>query len=442
MLNEEIDHGRRIKNFADLIARGALEIGDGYRAKNEELGGVGLIFLRAGHVRDTHVDFAGADHFKTTDRSRFGSKLARVGDVMVTTKGNSTGRVAFVTRDMPEFVYSPHLSFWRSLSPSVLNQGYLRLWARSAEFSRQLMAMSRSTDMAPYLSLSDQKRLRITLPNIAEQIAVAELADALEERLTTLRETNATLEAIAQALFKSWFVDFDPVRAKMEGLAPEAMDDAIASLFPASTRASEGGALPEGWSFRGLDEIATFMNGLALQKYPPTGQSDLPVIKIAQLKKGNTDGADYANSNMKPEYVVENGDVLFSWSGSLEVALWCGGQGALNQHLFKVTSTRYPKWFYYFWTKAHLPSFRQIAASKATTMGHIQRAHLSAAKVPVPPDALIDAASRVLSPLLDRMVVTAIHAQDLAELRDTLLPHLISGKLRLPDAEGLLNAAP
>src|SRR5690606_2645941 len=113
--------------------------------------------------------------------------------------------------------------------------------------------------------------------------------------------------------------------------------------------------IPKGWEANGLDEIATFLNGLALQKYPPESDEEfLPVIKIAQLRKGNTEGSDRASKNLKPEYIVNDGDVLFSWSGSLEVDLWCGGAGALNQHLFKVTSDKYPKWFYFLWTRLHL----------------------------------------------------------------------------------------
>ena len=256
---------------------------------------------------------------------------------------------------------------------------------------------------------------------------------SIDHRITLLRETNATLEAIAQALFKSWFVDFDPVRAKMEGCAPEGMDDATAALFPDAFEASELGAVPRGWSVRSLDEIATYLNGLALQKFPPTGQDDLPVIKIAQLRKGDSFGADKASRSIKPEYIIQNGDVLFSWSGSLEVEIWCGGEGALNQHLFKVTSARFPKWFYFLWTRHHLEHFRQVAASKATTMGHIQRSHLTAAKVVVPPDDIIHLVDGVLAPILQMMIENALQAQTLATLRDTLLPRLISGQLSISD---------
>ena len=277
-------------------------------------------------------------------------------------------------------------------------------------------------------------RLPIVLPSLSEQNVVADVLEVLDDRITLLRETNATLEAIAQALFNSWFVDFDPVRAKMEGRTPEGMDEATAALFPDGFEVSELEEVPRGWRFKSLDAVANYLNGLALRKFPPTGIDDLPVIKIAQLRKGDTVAADLASRAIKPEYVVKNGDVLFSWSGSLEVDIWCGGEGALNQHLFKVTSTEYPKWFYYLWTRHHLESFRQIAASKATTMGHIQRNHLSEAKVTVASDAVLTVADGILDPLLERIVSNSLQAQTLSTLRDTLLPRLISGQLRLPEA--------
>ena len=287
----------------------------------------------------------------------------------------------------------------------------------------------------PKLTHGNLNKILLSCPPLDVQNEIVSVLGALDDRIALLRETNATLEAIAQALFKSWFVDFDPVRAKMEGRAPEGMDEATAALFPDSFEESALGLVPKGWRVRPLDEVADYLNGLALQKFPPKDDAWLPVIKIAQLRKGNTVGADRAGRNIKPEYVIQSGDVLFSWSGSLEVEIWCGGEGALNQHLFKVTSNKYPKWFYYFWTKHHLAYFRQIAASKATTMGHIQRMHLTQAKVISPPDELVSAMGEYFAPLLDRWIATALQAQTLATLRDTLLPRLISGQLRLPDVE-------
>jgi type I restriction enzyme, S subunit len=294
----------------------------------------------------------------------------------------------------------------------------------------------------PTLNRNHVHPIEVPWPSrLDEQRSIAGILGALDDRITLLRDTNATLEAIAQALFKSWFVDFDPVRAKMAGRAPEGMDEDTAALFPDALDETDLGLVPKGWAVQPLDEIANYLNGLALQKFPPTGVDDLPVIKIAQLRKGDTGGADKAARTIKPEYIIQNGDVLFSWSGSLEVDIWCGGEGALNQHLFKVTSQRYPKWFYYLWTKHHLEHFRQVAASKATTMGHIQRSHLSDAKAFVPSHEVLASADQVLSPMLDRIVAVSLKASTLSDLRDTLLPRLISGQLRLPEAQAQLEHA-
>ncbi|MHB1494981.1 MAG: restriction endonuclease subunit S [Acidithiobacillus sp.] len=271
--------------------------------------------------------------------------------------------------------------------------------------------------------------LPISHPPLAEQKAIAHILGTLDDKIELNRRMNATLEAMARALFQSWFVDFAPVRAKLDGRKPAGLDVATAALFPAHFQDSALGHIPQGWEVRSLDQIAQFLNGLALQKYPPGDGPTLPVIKIAQLRKGDSEGADRCNTELAPQYVVKDGDVLFSWSGSLEVELWCGGQGALNQHLFKVTSPEFPKWFYYLWTLYHLDEFRLIAAGKATTMGHIQRGHLTAAKALVPPPALLKVMTKIMAPLIDQIIANQTQSCTLATLRDALLPKLLSGEL-------------
>jgi type I restriction enzyme, S subunit len=181
----------------------------------------------------------------------------------------------------------------------------------SADFTQHIQTITTGTAV-PHISGTQIQEYKFNLPDVATQRAIGSLLMGFDDRITLLRETNATLEAIAQALFKSWFVDFDPVHAKKEGRAPVGMDEATAALFPDSFEESELGLVPKGWRVQSLDTIASFLNGLALQKFPPNGQNDLPVIKIAQLRKGDTVGADQASREIKPEYVVANGDVLFS----------------------------------------------------------------------------------------------------------------------------------
>lgn len=362
----------------------------------------------------------------------------RADDVLITVVG-SVGQVAVVPLELAGWNIARAVALIRPRSTALAR--WIAHFLRSP-IAQHRMGIAANTTVQTTVNLKDLRAMRIPMPPEPIRRGISELLGALDDRIDLLRQTNATLEAIAQALFKSWFVDFDPVHAKAEGRDPEAMDAATTALFPSEFEESELGPIPNGWRARSLDSVATYLNGLALQKFPAENESEfLPVIKIAQLRAGNTAGSDRASAHLKPEYVVRDGDVLFSWSGSLEVEFWCGGDGALNQHLFKVTSDEVPKWFYYLATRIHLPEFRRVAASNATTMGHIQRKHLAQAKVAVPPPEVLAAATKIIEPLLDRRITNSLQIRELAQLRDTLLPRLISGKLRLPETTEAAEAA-
>jgi len=294
----------------------------------------------------------------------------------------------------------------------------------------------------PGLNREAAHALEIRVPEETEQRAIARVLGALDDKIELNRRMSETLEAIARAIFKAWFVDFEPVRAKMvgrwrKGESLPGLPAHLRDLFPDRLVESEIGEIPEGWRVGSLSDIAHYLNGLALQKYPPEGEDALPVIKIAQLRAGNTAGADRASANLDPRYIVEDGDVLFSWSGSLECVVWTGGRGALNQHLFRVTSDKYPKWFYYFWIHEHLPDFRSIAADKATTMGHIRRYHLKTAKVTTASPGVIAACDTLVARLLDGVISLRVQSRTLAAIRDALLPKLLKGEIRVGEAEQL-----
>ncbi len=252
------------------------------------------------------------------------------------------------------------------------------------------------------------KNIEVELPPLPEQDRIAKILGDLDAKIELNQQMNKTLEAMAQALFKEWFVDF---------------------RFPGHEKVKFVDELPEGWTILPLDEIADFLNGLALQKFPAVGTESLPVIKIRELNQGITDSTDKASRDIPPQYIVNDGDVLFSWSGSLQVCLWCHGKGALNQHLFKVTSSKYPKWFYYYWTRRHLLEFQQIAEGKATTMGHIQRRHLSAAMTAVPLKKVLEEMGGIMAPLLDQLILNGVQMKRLSNLRDSLLPRLMAGEM-------------
>lgn len=243
------------------------------------------------------------------------------------------------------------------------------------------------------------RALEVRVPELEEQQFIAGILKALDDKIAINRIINDNLLQQAQSIFTQEFLSLDSV--------------------------------PEGWQESSLLGIADYLNGLAMQKYRPAdGEQGLPVLKIKELRQGSCDyNSELCSPSIKPEYIVHDGDVIFSWSGSLLVDLWCGGTCGLNQHLFKVTSSKYDKWFYYAWTNHHLQKFAAIAADMATTMGHIKREELSKAEVLVPSQLDYDRIGGLLAPLYDLVIANRIENRKLASLRDELLPQLMSGQL-------------
>lgn len=237
-----------------------------------------------------------------------------------------------------------------------------------------------------------------SLPCFSEQKAIASVLSSLDDKIDLLHRQNTTLEGMAETLFRQWFVE----EAKEE------------------------------WEEKSLSSIATFLNGLACQKYPPKDEiNKLPVLKIKELNNGITQSSDWCTTDVPTDYIVNNGDVIFAWSASLMVKIWNGSTCILNQHLFKVTSTDYPKWFYYLWNKQHLAEFQSVAASHATTMGHIKRKDLDEALVLIPSDKELEDMTKQIEPLIKNIISNQKQIRTLTKLRDTLLPKLMSGEVRV-----------
>lgn len=252
------------------------------------------------------------------------------------------------------------------------------------------------------ISGTQVKNLEFTVPPLDIQKKIVGVLGALDDKIELNNKINNNLEQQAQALFKSWFVDFEPF----------------------------GGTMPDDWKVGNLLDIADYLNGLAMQKFRPAeNEKGLPVLKIKELRQGFCDSSsELCSLNVKNEYIVNDGDVIFSWSGSLLVDFWCCGKCGLNQHLFKVTSKNFDKWFYYLWTKHYLEHFAFIAADKATTMGHIKREELEKAKVVIPSSDCYQKMNQIMTPIYDLLISNRIENNRLIQLRDTLLPKLMNGE--------------
>ncbi len=363
------------------------------------------------------------------------------GDVIITKdseKHDDIGVPALVRERIEGLVCGYHLAILRPRRSEV-DGGYLYYALSTEEIQRQFHSYANGVTRFG-LRKADIGLVEIPVPTLHEQRSIAHVLGTLDDKIELNRRMNATLEGMARALFKDWFVDFGPVRAKMEG-RDTGLPKEIARLFPDRLVDSDLGEIPEGWQLKSLDAVAHFQNGLPLQRYRPSPkESRLPVVKIAHLRSGVASTTEWANASIRPECIIENGDVVFSWSGSLLVRTWCGGRAALNQHLFKVTSDKYPKWYYLYCILSHLPEFQRIAADKVTTMGHIKRHHLSDAFCIVPPDRVIAHVTELLGGLVDRHVESAVSNRSLATLRDALLPQLVGRQVRIPDTTKLTQA--
>lgn len=293
-----------------------------------------------------------------------------------------------------------------------LDTGFLQYVIGSRAFTDYVLAVQTGTTI-PHISGAQIEAFNFQLPPLSEQRRIASTLGALDDKIELNRRMSETLEQIARTQFRDWFAD--------------KLGKVQAGEYPS-------------WTVKPLDEIADFLNGAACQRFPQIdGEPWLPVIKIRELNLGITEQSDRVAATIPEKWHIKDGDVLFSWSGTLLAKKWTGGNAALNQHLFKVTSTKYPKWFYFQWVLHHLEAFRSIAADKATTMGHIRRHHLTEALCVVPDSDSLSEMGATMEPIHRRWLMCELESRTLAELRDTLLPKLISGELRVPEAEQLVS---
>jgi type I restriction enzyme, S subunit len=365
------------------IGEGFTELGINY-IKSDAVGYVG-------RINTSLFAFISPDMHEKLKRSQL-----KEDDILFSMAGAFLGKSGLVTAEMLPANTNQALAIIR-LNKDIAAPRFIHYFLRqksTIEFVNNMSGQSAQ----PNINFEEIKSIELVLPELHEQKVIAAVLGSLDDKIDLLHRQNITLEAMAETLFRQWFVE----------------------------------DVQEGWDERPLSSIANFLNGLACQKHPPTNDLEkLPVLKIRELSGGISESSDWATSQVRPDYIVEAGDVIFAWSASLMVKVWDGPKCVLNQHLFKVTSDEYPKWFYLRWCKHHLAEFIAVAASHATTMGHIKRGDLDAAKVLVPPPATLKTMSKQMQPLLDKQIAIAKQRKTLEKLRDTLLPKLMSGEVRV-----------
>lgn len=364
--------------------------------------------------------------------NKLASKILPNKSVLVSCIGSAMGKVV-MNRDT--CITNQQINSIK-INKEVFDADYV-YYALKSNYNKLRTAATGSTAV-PLLNKTDFDAIEITIhKEKSEQKKIASVLSALDDKIVLNNKINAELEAMAKTIYDYWFVQFD--------FPAEASAKAGGKSIAGKPYKSSGGKMvynevlkreiPEGWEVKSLLEIADFTNGLACQKFRPIEESKaLPVIKIKEMNEGISANTELVRNDIPEKVVINNGDVLFSWSASLDVKIWTQGKGGLNQHIFKVTSNKYPRTFYYYEVLAYLQHFKMIAELRKTTMGHITQDHLKQSRISVPPDELIEKIHEQINPLIELTIKNKEQNQQLSQLRDWLLPMLMNGQVTVGQA--------
>ncbi len=320
---------------------------------------------------------------------------------------------------------------------------------RSSEGRRIIEAIVEQGAGASGIRGSDLINVLVPYPPLHIQNEVAAVIDTFDDRITLLRETNATLEAIAQALFKSWFVDFDPVRAKMAGRAPDGMDEATAALFPDSFEESELGLVPRGWRVHSIGDVADVVKGKSYSSKDLTDNHHTALVTLKSFERGGgfrLDGFKPYIGSYKPTQVVQPGDLIVAYTDVTQAAELIGKPAivvgvedhavlvaSLDVGIVRPNAEQVSRQFLYGLFRTESFQNHTFSHTSGTTVLHLAKDGVGTFRFVCPPIALVNAFSEIAEALAERRQTNIDQMRTLATLRDTLLPRLISGQLRLPE---------
>jgi len=370
------------------------------------------------------------------------------GDLVFPHRGN-IGEVGITPDDGHRYMLSTSLM---KLSPNhaKVNSLFLMYFFKSA-VGRAALLMNSSQVGTPGIAtpLKSLRSIELRLPPLSVQHEIAGMLSKLDDRITVLRETNGTLEAIAQTLYKSWFVDFDPVHAKTEGRTPEGMDEATAALFPDGLEESELGPVPRGWRIVKLQAATSsvFSGGTPDTRKPEFWGGDIPWFSSGETRNSvitdtekRITQAGVDESSTRP---VRLGDILIASAGQGHTrgqTSYCGIDCYINQSVVAVRAGELSKASWLFCNlKRRYQEMRNLSDSHSSR-GSLTTKLLNQMPLVLPPLDIIDAFDDVATPLLNSIICNEKQAQSLSALRDALLPRLMSGQLRLPDLNNEIKA--
>ena len=402
----------------------------------------GVPIIRVNNFRDFRLDLSDVMRVAPEVEAKYSRTRLSGGEVLLTLVG-SVGQVAEVPHTCSGFNVARAVGVVKPANG--IDSRWIAICLRSP-LSQHLLSTRANTTVQTTINLKDVRALPIPIPPLAERSQIAEFITALDDRIALLRETNATLEAIAQALFKSWFIDFDPVRAKQQGLAPVGMDEATAALFPDSFEESALGLVPKGWRTVALSDAFEINPNRALKKGVIAAYLDMASLATSghcvepPVQREFGSGTKFRNGDSLLARItpcLENGKSAFVDFLAEDRIGW-----GSTEFIVLRPKTPLPEYFGYLLCRH--PPFREHAIhSMSGTSGRqrVQNDVLGRYSLALPGEAIFSAFAEIVVPLQAAIARNHSTSQTLAALRDTLLPRLISGQLRLPETMAEIDEA-
>ena len=351
----------------------------------------------------------------------------KAGDILITRTSETIDELAMscvAAKNYPGATYSGFTKRLRPKTEGITYHKYLAFYLRGKLFRK---AVTNNAFMTLRASFNEDifSFLSLYLPEYKEQVKIGDMLYLMEQKIQLNKSICSELESMAKTLYDYWFVQFD---FPDENGRPYRASGGEMVWNPQLKR-----EIPKGWEVGNLYSIADFVNGLACQKYrPKDGDPGLPVIKIKEMHDGITADTEKVSANIPEKNKVIDGDVLFSWSATLEVMYWFGGNGGLNQHIFKVNPKSYfSKEYVFEQLSAYVINFVKMAEARKTTMGHITTDHLEQSRIVLPPEAIIEKITLLLHPIHTKIGQLNQENRELIKLRDWLLPMLMNGQARV-----------
>ncbi|MFQ2772868.1 restriction endonuclease subunit S [Aeromonas caviae] len=335
-----------------------------------------------------------------------------------------------------------------------LDNAYLLYLLQTEEMQDQLKSRATGTTVLG-IKQSELRKVRVKVPPFDLQQSVAGALKTLDDRIALLRETNATLESIAQTLFKSWFVDFDPVHARARGEQPADLAPEVAALFPDSFEESELGMVPRGWKVVSVGDVAEVVKGKSYSSKDLVDSHDTALVTLKSFERGGgfrLDGFKPYSGAYKPSQVVVPGDLIIAYTDVTQAAELIGKPAivvgvenhqtlvaSLDVGIVRPVEDNVSRQFLYGLFRTEPFQNHTFAHTSGTTVLHLAKDGVGSFEFACPPVELVKAFTEIADSLAERRQTNIDQMRTLANLRDTLLPRLISGQLRLPDAEQQLK---